>query len=241
MTTGGGADALIEIRGLRKDFQGLRPLRVNEFVLRAGDRVALSGVDAPAAEAFTHVVTGAALPDEGTVHVFGTNTRDIANDVEWLASLDRFGIVTPRAILLESMSLASNLALPFTVAIDPIAPDIRERLENVADDVELPRDRLNERVGDLNALERQRVHLARALAADPRVLLLEHPTASLSPAESAALGDTLRRVSDRRKLAWISLGEDREFAKRAGGTRFTLKPGSGDIARAGFLEGLWSR
>ena len=49
-----------------------------------------------------HLVTGAAVPDEGAVVVAGRDTRDIATDTEWLASLDRFGIVTDRAVLLDA-------------------------------------------------------------------------------------------------------------------------------------------
>ena len=61
---------------------------------------------------FVHLVTGASVPDEGAVKVAGRDTRDIATDTEWLTSLDRFGIVTHRAVLLDGMSVAANLALP---------------------------------------------------------------------------------------------------------------------------------
>ena len=72
--------------------------------IRAGERLALGGVDAGAAETLIHLVTGAALADSGEVLIAGTNTRAIATDTAWLASLDRFGIVTDRAVLIEKIS-----------------------------------------------------------------------------------------------------------------------------------------
>ena len=126
--------ALVEIQQVVKSYQSLRPLRIRQLTVSAKDRLNLRGFDAGAAEMFVHLVTGAALPDEGTVRVAGKDTRDIATDTEWLKSLDRFGIVTHRAVLIEPISLASNLALPLTVSIDPMPAPVRERVERLAND-----------------------------------------------------------------------------------------------------------
>src|SRR5262245_11030940 len=104
--------SLIEIAGVTKKYHGLRPLRLARLTSRQNDRLVLSGFDAAAAEVFVHLITGAAVPDEGTVRVGGRDTREISTDTEWLASLDRFGIVTDRSVLLEGLSAAANLALP---------------------------------------------------------------------------------------------------------------------------------
>src|SRR5436853_5521753 len=93
----------LDMAGVVKRYQGLRPLRIRKLLVAPPDRLVLSGFDAAAAEVFVHLVTGATLPDEGDVRVDGRSTRDIATDTEWLASLDRFGIVTDRAVLIEGM------------------------------------------------------------------------------------------------------------------------------------------
>ena len=72
--------------------------------------MAVSGFDAGAAEVLVNLVTGASLPDEGEVRVLGQLTADIAGGDEWLASLDRFGIVSPRGVLLEGATIEQNLA-----------------------------------------------------------------------------------------------------------------------------------
>ena len=70
---------LLEIRGLVKNYQALRPLRIRELVVSAGTIVSLGGIDAIAAETLVHLVTGATLPDEGDVIMLGKNTRAITD------------------------------------------------------------------------------------------------------------------------------------------------------------------
>ena len=163
---------LIELRGVVKAYQALRPLRIAELVMSSSDRLALSGLDAGAAEMFVHLVTGASVPDEGSVKVAGRDTREIATDTEWLTSLDRFGIVTSRAVLIDKLAVASNLALPITLEIEPMSPGTRAEVTLLADAAGLARDRLDAPVSALTPAERMRLHLARAMAMRPELVLL---------------------------------------------------------------------
>ena len=220
---------LIQIAGLRKQYGGLRPLRVNSLSLQSGDRMTLQGLDAEAAEMLTLLITGASLPDEGTVTVAGRDTRDIHTDTEWLTSLDVFGMVTTRAALMESVAVEANMALPFTLSIDPMDQDVRRAVHSLAAEVELAGEVLPGSVDQLGEPERARVHLARALALNPQVLLLEHPTARLVAPEAEAFGRVLAAIAERRKLGWLALTEDEAFASAAGGHRCRLIPSSGEI------------
>ena len=222
---------LIELRAVVKAYQALRPLRVRALSVAASDRLVLRGFDERAAELFIYLVSGAALPDEGDVVIDGRNTREIATDTEWLGSLDRFGIVTHRAVLLESMSVASNLALPLTLAIDPMAPETRARVEQEARAVSLSESALDQPVNALDAEARLRVHLARAASVGPSLVLLEHPTSTLDQREaSARAGETLKSVADARGFGWIALSEDEAFAAASGATVLALDAASGDLA-----------
>ena len=132
------ADApALQITGVRKSYGGLRPLRIQSLAIAAGERVAMTGLDAAAAEMMVNLVTGASLPDEGEVRVFGRSTVDVRTAEAWLASLDAFGIVTDRAVILEGATLAQNLAMPFTLAIDPIEPETLERVVRLADECDI--------------------------------------------------------------------------------------------------------
>ena len=146
-------------------------------------------------------------------------------------------VVTLRAVLLEKMTIAANLALPLTVAIDPMSPATRAEVEALAAVVGLPPARLDQEAASLSAAERVRVHLARALAPGPRLLLLEHPTTALnSAATSADLGATLRRAADARGLGWILITEDRALARAAGAPRFKLDAATGRLRAERFWE-----
>ena len=123
---------VLELEGIEKRYQGLRPLRLQSLAIAPGERVAMLGVDAGAAEVLVNLVTGASVADRGAVRVLGRNNADIADGDDWLASLDRFGIVSPRAVLLEGATLEQNLAMPFTLQIDPVAPEIARRVSELA-------------------------------------------------------------------------------------------------------------
>src|SRR5262245_46032440 len=118
----------IQIAQVIRNYGALRPLRIVSLAVAPGERVALAGFDAGAAEVLVNLVTGASLPDQGEVRVLGRATSEIANGDDWLASLDRFGIVSPRAVLIEGATLLQNLAIPFTLEIEPVPPSIAERV-----------------------------------------------------------------------------------------------------------------
>lgn len=228
---------MIELAGIRKEYGGLRPLRIARLAVQAGDRLALMGFDAGAAEAFVHLVTGAALPDEGDVRIAGKDTRAIATDTEWLASLDRFGIVTDRAVLIEKLPTAANLALPLTLAIDPMTAETRRQVEMLAADVGLEPARLDDPASSLSAADRVRLHLARALAMNPALVILEHPTSHIEDrAQSRALGQMLRDCSAQRGFGWIALTADETFADATEGTRLRLIPATGQFEARGLFR-----
>ena len=100
--------------------------------MRAGDVVSLGGIDAPAAEIFVHLVTGAMLPDEGDISLFGQLTRSITDGDAWLRSLDGVGIVSGRSVLIGAFSLLQNVAMPFSLDVDPINPSVLPQATAVA-------------------------------------------------------------------------------------------------------------
>jgi putative ABC transport system ATP-binding protein len=175
------SNTVLRIANVRRAYNGLRPLRVNDLSIAEGERVALSGLDAGAAEVLVNLVTGASLPDEGEVLVLGTSTASISDGEAWLASLDRFGIVSPRAVLLDSATLLQNLAMPLTLDIEPVQPDVAARIVPLARAAGIEERWLERPIAALDADIRARAHLARAVALDPALLILEHPTAGLAP------------------------------------------------------------
>jgi len=220
---------ICRIANVRKAYSGLRPLRLNDLSIAEGERVALSGLDAGAAEVLVNLVTGASLPDAGEVLVLGTNTASISDGEAWLSSLDRFGIVSPRAVLLDAATLLQNLAMPLTLDIEPVPPDVAARIVPLARAAGIEEESLERPIAALDAAIRARAHLARAVALDPALLILEHPTAGLAPGEGKAFGEVVARVAGAHARATLIISEDEPFSIAAATRRLALHGATGDL------------
>jgi ABC-type lipoprotein export system ATPase subunit len=228
------AQPVLVIESVEKRYQGLRPLRLQSLTLLPSERVAIVGLDAGGAEVLVNLVTGASVADRGAVSILGRNNAEIANGDEWLASLDRFGIVSERAVLLEGATLEQNMAMPFTLQIDPLDPDVATRVEALARECGIlaagqDRAALQCAAGDAAPEVRARVHLARAIALDPVILVLEHPTAAVpAPARDAYAAD-LARVTTGRGMATLMLTQDERFAQKVATKTLKLNPATGAL------------
>lgn len=228
---------LLEIRGLVKDYQALRPLRVRELSVEAGQVLHLTGFDAAAAEIFVHLVTAAALPDEGDITLFGTNTRGISDAEAWLRSLDGLGLVSHRAVLIDALTVLQNVAMPLTLDLDPIDATFRAAVEGLAREAGIAEGCWDQPLGRVDAETNVRVRLARAIAPAPALLIAEHPSATLPREAVARVASDLARVAVARGAALVTLTADATWVEAAGGDVLTLQPSSGELASgAGFME-----
>jgi ABC-type polar amino acid transport system ATPase subunit len=221
---------VLELADVSKRYGGLRPLRIQRLTVSARDHVALVGLDQPMAEVFVNLVTGATLPDRGHVAVFGRSTGAIVDGAEWLTVVDRFGIVSERAVLLDGLTVLQNLAVPFTLDIEPLPDEVAARAAGLAAEVGLPAPEWEKPVAALDARSRARVRLARALALDPAVILLEHATASVDRDQAVPLGERIRLVAARRGAAIVAVTADPVFARAVADRVLTLDAATGRLA-----------
>jgi len=226
---------VLELEGIEKRYQGLRPLRLQSLAIAPGERVAVLGVDAAAAEVLVNLITGASVADRGLVRVLGRNNAEISDGDEWLASLDRFGIVSPRAVLLEAATVEQNLAMPFTLQIDPMDPDTAGRVAELAiacglsDGGDAAAAGLRRLAGEISPEQRARVHLARAIALGPALLVLEHPTADLPAAAVAAFAADIVSIGEARRQAMLVLTQDQAFAQQVAHRALKWNPATGGL------------
>ncbi len=220
---------LLTARQVRKEYGGLRPLRIEQLSLSAGESVALVGFDQPSAQVLVDLLTGAVAPDSGDVALFGQSTATIADADAWLAMLDRVGILSGRAVLLDMLSVEQNLALPFTLDLHAIPQDVRERVRALASDVGLEPGHLAQSVGALSPGLALRVRLGRALAQAPTLLVAEHPNALVETADVAALAADLRALVGRRGLASLIVTADPVFAAAVAPRVLMFEPATGAL------------
>jgi len=234
------SDVLVRLRGVTKDYRALRPLRIADLELRAGQSVALVGFDQVMAEVLVDLITGAIVPDAGEVVVFGRPTADIEDPEAWLTTLDGFGLLTDRAVLVERFSVEQNLAMPFSLRLDDIDPSIRMQVAGLAEEIGLGADSLARPASDLSPGERARVRLGRALAHAPRVLLAEHPNATLSADEGMRFAVDLSRIVAVRGLASAVLTVDTRFARSVAPEVLMFDPPTGALRPSSGWRRLFS-
>ena len=212
------ASSLIDIERLRKANAGLRPVRIERLRLDARERVALLGLDAAGAETLVNLVTGALLPDDGVVRVFGRETGAVTDPDDWLQMLEPFALISMRAVLLADLTVAQNVALSFTLSVDPVPDAVAADVRRLGVEAGIPQSDLERPLGAVAAETVARCHLARALAGDPTLLLLEHANGLTTSADAAAFGRDIARVADRRRAAVLALTADESFAYAVGRT-----------------------
>jgi predicted ABC-type transport system involved in lysophospholipase L1 biosynthesis ATPase subunit len=219
---------VIELRGIQKNYYGLRPLRVQRLEVHAGESIALLGFDQAAAEVLVNLMTAATVPDAGEVRAFGELTTAIQDADTWLQSLDRFGILSERAVVLDNMTVEQNLTMPVTMSLHDVPDAVRVKVGAIAAEVGLAA-RLQQPVAALGPSDRLRLRLGRALGPDPGVLLSEHPNASLPPEEWPSFAADYSRIVAARGIASIVLTADRAFAGAVASRILTLQPATGEL------------
>jgi ABC-type transporter Mla maintaining outer membrane lipid asymmetry ATPase subunit MlaF len=226
MTSG---DPVVRLRGVRKEYQALRPLRIAQFDLARTDTVGLLGFDRAAAEVLVNMITGATLPDEGDVVIFGGSTRDITTTDAWFGALDRFGILSERVVLLDELTVRQNLALPLSLDLEVMTPELSRLVDALCVEVRIPAEEADRPMGSAGLATKLRVRLGKALALKPHVILAEHPNASLPAEDVVRFGRDLASIAARRGIAMVILTADRAFAAAACRRVLTLSPATGEL------------
>jgi ABC-type uncharacterized transport system ATPase subunit len=228
------AEPLLDIRGVKKTYGGLRPLRLAALAVAPGSRVAILGVDAAAAEILVNVITGATLPDEGEVRVFGRATSAISDANDWLSTLDRIGMVSPRAMLAEEFTVEQGIAMAFTLSLDPVPGAVAADVARLAREAGLGAADLVTRLSDAAPIVKARCRLTRALATAPALLVLEHANALVAD-RAVAFGCEIAALARARGMAVLALTADEAFATAVADRVLALDAATGQLrARSGW-------
>ena len=151
-----------------------------------------------------------------------------------MATLDRIGMVSPRAMLVEELTVAQGIAMAFTLSLDPVPESVAGNVAHLSAEVGLTAQDLETRVLDAPPLVKSRCRLARALATAPDVLVLEHANA-LVPDGAAAFGRDIAALAKARGMAVLALTADEAFASAVAERVFALDAATGQLkARGGW-------
>ncbi|MGB3502763.1 MAG: ABC transporter ATP-binding protein [Mesorhizobium sp.] len=202
---GGGSDRtpVLRLNSITKRFG---PLTANDAIsldLARGEVVALLGENGAGKTTLMNILFGHYVADEGTVEAFGKPLP--AGDPR--AALDAgIGMVHQHFTLAENMTVLENIALGTEPLFAPRLSkgDARARIVKLAADFGLAVDP-DRQVASLTVGERQRVEILKALYRNARILILDEPTAVLTPIETDALFATMRKLlADGMSVIFIS-------------------------------------
>jgi simple sugar transport system ATP-binding protein len=186
------SDIVLRLSGISKRFG---PLAANDaigFELKRGEIVALLGENGAGKTTLMNILFGHYVADEGSIEVFG---RPLPPGSPHAAIAAGIGMVHQHFTLADNLTVLDNIMLG-TERLWRWASDrraARARLAKLAADFGLQIDP-GARVGDLSVGERQRVEILKALYREARILILDEPTAVLTPLESTALFATLAKL-----------------------------------------------
>jgi ABC-type branched-subunit amino acid transport system ATPase component/ABC-type branched-subunit amino acid transport system permease subunit len=187
---------VLAVERLSRAFGGMMAVRDLGFEVRAGERVAILGPNGAGKSSLFNLISGHLPPTSGKVRLFGADVSRVAADKRARAGLGRTFQITN---LFHSLSVADNLRIA-------LASSFRRRLTMARfassyADIEAAADRLlgnaglvrvrNRIVRDLAYGEQRQLEFALALALNPRLLLLDEPTAGLSTSESRRIVDLI--------------------------------------------------
>ncbi len=190
----------LEIDKLTHSFGGLTALAEVSLAVAPGERLAIIGPNGAGKTTLFNLVTGIFRPSAGRIRLFGQDvTRLPVHRRAQLGLARTFQISTlfPKLTVLDSVLLAVQGLDPARFALHrPRAafPRLIERAESLLSEWGLA-DRGRRVTRELSYGEQRQVELILALAGAPKVLLLDEPTAGLSPAETASVAEMIRRFS----------------------------------------------
>ena len=168
--------------------------------IAGGSFVALVGSSGSGKSTLLKTVNRLIAPDEGTVRIDGA---DVAAE-EPHALRRRIGYVFQNIGLFPHMTVAENVAIGMRLE----GRKAGERVGELLDLVDLPRDVATRMPDALSGGQRQRVGVARALALEPRLMLMDEPFGALDPVTRDQLGRRVRDLHDRLGLTTIMVTHD---------------------------------
>ena len=194
-----GADPLLELRGVSKYFGGVRALHEVDLALHAGEVVALVGDNGAGKSTLVKVISGVEHPDTGEMSV---NGEDVRLDNPRTAAGYGIRTVYQDLSLCDNLDAVRNLYLGQEIAGAAWLgkPLNRHRMEvearRVLDSLSVRIPSLSTPVGGLSGGQRQGIAICRAIVSDPRLVLLDEPTAALGVSQRAEVLDLVGRLRD---------------------------------------------
>ncbi len=193
------SEIVLSCNGLSKTFRqgdyAVEVLKDVDFEVREGERVAIVGASGSGKSTFLHLLGGLDTPSTGSVTLQGKQFDTLSESERGNLRNRVLGFVYQFHHLLPEFSALDNVAMPLMIRREK-----RERAHEAAMEIlEFTKlaDKANLRGSDLTVADRKRVEIARALATNPKMLMLDEAMAGLNQTEVQQAVEMVRQIRDR--------------------------------------------
>ncbi|ABM42496.1 MULTISPECIES: sulfate/molybdate ABC transporter ATP-binding protein [Diaphorobacter] len=223
----------IEIRNVSKQFGDFQALRDVSLDIQSGELIALLGPSGCGKTTLLRIIAGLETPDVGSIHFSGEDTTDVHVRERGV------GFVFQHYALFRHMTVFDNVAFGLRMKPRkerPSEAQIKEKVMSLLKLVQL--DWIADRYpSQLSGGQRQRIALARALAVEPKVLLLDEPFGALDAKVRKELRRWLRRLHDELHVTSIFVTHDQEEALEVADRVVVINQGR--IEQQGTPQQVW--
>ena len=196
--------AHVELEDLHKSFAGKPALRGFDLGIEQGELVSLLGPSGCGKTTTLRIIAGFETPDSGAVRIGAENLLDIAPHRRGM------GVVFQNYALFPHLTASNNIAFGMRIA-GRSGAEVGRRVPELLALVGL-QDSGRKYPRELSGGQQQRIALARALAIEPRMLLLDEPLSALDAVVRVALRDEIRRIQTTLGVTTLYVTHDQEEA-----------------------------
>ncbi len=185
---------ILETQGLVKRFGGLVAVNKVSLHVEEGEILGLIGPNGAGKTTFLNCIAGVYKPNAGVVQFLGENTTGLSPEVmchKGMARTFQIPRPFPRMTVFENVMVGAVFG-----AVRDSGKSPEERAEEALEFVKFPLPK-DTRADHLNVVQLKRLDLARALACNPKLLLLDEVAAGLTPGELVEIIDLIRRIRER--------------------------------------------
>jgi phospholipid/cholesterol/gamma-HCH transport system ATP-binding protein len=207
-----GSAPAVAVEDLHKSFGSQNVLNGISLAVKRGETLAVLGRSGTGKSVLLRLVIGLEKPDSGSVGIHGQDIAGLSLD-QLGAIRMKMGFLFQHAALYDSLTVEQNVAFPLQhhnkrMSKSEQADRVRQLLAEVGMEGGLAK-----MPSDISGGMQKRVGLARALALEPDILLLDEPTAGLDPISAAEIDDLVLKLQQEHQMASIVVTHDLHSAK----------------------------